>query len=162
VEPKKHICVIGAGFAGLNCARKLAKHDGVRVTLIGQAQLYPVPAVALPSRRRPPGAQYVSFSLRTSSFRHANVEVKMGGDCFCRSQYTNRRYRRRTDFIRAISGVGGRFTAQIFSTYLEPTGTAFLCTHCTTPSCCVHRILAVLEAADREPFPYCEGSTELS
>ena len=77
MEPKKHIVVIGAGFAGLNCARKLAKHDGVRITLIDrhnytqfQPLLYQVAAGLLaPSN--------VSFSLRNILVRHANVEVKM-------------------------------------------------------------------------------------
>jgi len=77
VEPKKHIVVIGAGFAGLNCARKLAKHDDVRITLIDrhnytqfQPLLYQVAAGLLaPSN--------VSFSLRNILVRHANVEVKM-------------------------------------------------------------------------------------
>jgi NADH dehydrogenase len=64
VEPKKHIVVIGGGFAGLNCARRFAKHDGVRVTLIDrhnytqfQPLLYQVAAGLLA-----PGN--VSFSLR--------------------------------------------------------------------------------------------------
>ena len=77
MEPKKHIVVIGAGFAGLNCARKLAKHDDVRITLIDrhnytqfQPLLYQVAAGLLaPSN--------VSFSLRNILVRHANVEVKM-------------------------------------------------------------------------------------
>jgi NADH dehydrogenase len=77
VEPKKHIIVIGAGFAGLNCARKLAKQDGVRITLIDrhnytqfQPLFYQVAAGLLaPSN--------VSFSLRNILIRHANIEVKM-------------------------------------------------------------------------------------
>jgi NADH dehydrogenase FAD-containing subunit len=30
----KHVVIVGGGFAGLNCAKKLAKHPNVRVTLI--------------------------------------------------------------------------------------------------------------------------------
>jgi integrase len=31
---KKHVVIVGGGFAGLNCARKLASHSDVRITLI--------------------------------------------------------------------------------------------------------------------------------
>ena len=31
---EKHVVIVGGGFAGLACARKLAKSDDVRVTLI--------------------------------------------------------------------------------------------------------------------------------
>jgi NADH:ubiquinone reductase (H+-translocating) len=30
----KHVLIVGGGFAGLNCAKKLAKHPDIRVTLI--------------------------------------------------------------------------------------------------------------------------------
>lgn len=30
----KHVVTVGGGFAGLNCARKLASHPDIRITLI--------------------------------------------------------------------------------------------------------------------------------
>ena len=33
-KPRTHVVIVGGGFAGLACARKLAKSDDVRVTLI--------------------------------------------------------------------------------------------------------------------------------
>jgi NADH dehydrogenase len=30
----KHVLIVGGGFAGLNCARKLAAHPNVRITLL--------------------------------------------------------------------------------------------------------------------------------
>ena len=30
----KHVVIVGGGFAGLNCARKLAAHPEIRITLI--------------------------------------------------------------------------------------------------------------------------------
>ena len=30
----KHVVIVGGGFAGLNCARKLAAHPDIRITLI--------------------------------------------------------------------------------------------------------------------------------
>jgi len=73
----KHIVIVGGGFAGLNCARKLAAHPEVRVTLVDrhnytqfQPLLYQVAAGFLaPSN--------VSFSLRNILASHANIEVKM-------------------------------------------------------------------------------------
>jgi NADH dehydrogenase len=29
---KKHVVIVGGGFAGLNCARKSASHSDVRIT----------------------------------------------------------------------------------------------------------------------------------
>jgi NADH dehydrogenase len=34
LKTPKHIVIIGGGFAGLNCARKLVSYPDVRVTLI--------------------------------------------------------------------------------------------------------------------------------
>jgi NADH:quinone reductase (non-electrogenic) len=74
----KHVVIVGGGFAGLNCAKKLAKHSDVRVTLIDknnyqqfQPLLYQVAAADLsPSN--------IAFSLRSVILRdHPNVDVKM-------------------------------------------------------------------------------------
>ena len=63
----KHVVIVGGGFAGLGCARKLAKRDDVRVTLHRQEQLPPVPAVALPGRHR--GARVRAMSRRRFASR---------------------------------------------------------------------------------------------
>ena len=34
MPPEHHVVVVGGGFAGVGCARRLAEHDDVRVTLI--------------------------------------------------------------------------------------------------------------------------------
>jgi NADH dehydrogenase len=73
----KNVVIVGGGFAGLNCARKLASHPEIRVTLIDrnnyqqfQPLLYQVAAGFLaPSN--------VAFSLRNVLVRHPNVEVRM-------------------------------------------------------------------------------------
>ena len=73
----KHVVIVGGGFAGLNCARKLAEHPEIRITLIDknnyqqfQPLLYQVAAGFLaPSN--------VAFSLRNMLVRHPNVEVTM-------------------------------------------------------------------------------------
>ncbi len=73
----KHVVIVGGGFAGLNCAKKLAHHPDVRVTLIDknnyqqfQPLLYQVAGAALsPSN--------IAFNLRSVLRDHPNVDVKM-------------------------------------------------------------------------------------
>ena len=74
----KHVIIVGGGFAGLNCARKLASDSDVRITLIDknnyqqfQPLLYQVAAAVLaPSN--------AAFALRSVLRRHSNVDVKLG------------------------------------------------------------------------------------
>ena len=73
----KHVVIVGGGFAGVNCAKKLAEHPEVRITLIDkhnhqqfQPLLYQVAAGFLaPSN--------VAYSLRNMLVRHPNIEVMM-------------------------------------------------------------------------------------
>jgi NADH:quinone reductase (non-electrogenic) len=76
-KPGTHVVIVGGGFAGLGCARKLAKSDDVRVTLIDknnyhqfQPLLYQVATAEL-------GSGDVATPLRQSLRGHANVAVKM-------------------------------------------------------------------------------------
>lgn len=74
---RAHVVIVGGGFAGLACARKLAKRNDVSVTLIDrhnyhqfQPLLYQVATAAL-------GTGDVATSIRQSLRGHANVDVKM-------------------------------------------------------------------------------------
>jgi NADH dehydrogenase len=73
----KTVVIVGGGFAGLACARKLAKSDDVRITLIDknnynqfQPLLYQLATAIL-------GTGDVATSLRQSFRNQGNVEVKM-------------------------------------------------------------------------------------
>jgi len=75
--PQTHVVIVGGGFAGLGCARTLAKADDVRVTLIDrhnyhqfQPLLYQVASAEL-------ATSDVATSLRESLRGRANVDVKM-------------------------------------------------------------------------------------
>ena len=74
----KHVIVVGGGFAGLGCVKRLAGEDGVRVTLIDrhnyhqfQPLLYQVATSQLASTD-------IAFSLRKLFREHDNVDVKLG------------------------------------------------------------------------------------
>ncbi|MFK7911781.1 MAG: NAD(P)/FAD-dependent oxidoreductase [Akkermansiaceae bacterium] len=75
MNDSKHVLIIGGGFAGLSCARKLANQPGIRVTLIDrqnhhlfQPLLYQVATAAL-------AAPDISRSLRQLFCHAENVTV---------------------------------------------------------------------------------------
>ena len=73
----KHVIIIGGGFAGLSCARELARSSEFQITLIDknnyqqfQPLLYQVATATLaPSN--------VAFNLRNTLRQHTNVDIKM-------------------------------------------------------------------------------------
>ena len=75
---RRHVVIVGGGFAGLGCARKLASHADVRITLIDknnyhqfQPLLYQVATSQLSSGD-------VALSLRKFFRQAPNVDVKLG------------------------------------------------------------------------------------
>jgi len=75
---RRHVVIVGGGFAGLGCARKLASHGDMRVTLIDknnyqqfQPLLYQVATSQLSSSD-------VAWSLRNLFRSRPNVDVKLG------------------------------------------------------------------------------------
>jgi len=72
-----HVVIVGAGFAGLNCAKGLASNSRLRITLIDknnyqqfQPLLYQVATGIL-------SPENAAFNLRNVLFHHENVDVKM-------------------------------------------------------------------------------------
>lgn len=73
----KHVIIVGGGFAGLNCARKLASHSDVQITLIDKnnyQQFQPLFYQVAGAMLAPENA---AFSLREVLQRYTNVDVKM-------------------------------------------------------------------------------------
>jgi NADH dehydrogenase len=157
VTAMKHVVIVGAGFAGLNCARKLAAHPEVRITLIDkhnftqfQPLLYQVAAgVLAPSN--------VSFSLRNILIRHANIEVKMAEivsiDLNTRTAVTVQGQTYQGDYMVLAAGSQANF----FDTPGADKN--------SYPLYSLHdaellrsRIIAVLESADRDPSLIAKGA----
>src|SRR5271154_505619 len=74
---KKHVVIVGGGFAGLQCARKLAANPHVRITLLDknnyqqfQPLLYQVASALL-------APDNIAFNLRGTLKGHPNVDVKL-------------------------------------------------------------------------------------
>jgi NADH dehydrogenase len=74
---RRHVVVVGGGFAGVGCARALADRDDVRVTLIDRHnyhQFQPLLYQVATSQLAPSD---VAYSLRKLFADHPNVDVKM-------------------------------------------------------------------------------------
>ena len=76
-DARRHVVIVGGGFAGLGCAQELADHDGVRVTLIDrnnyhqfQPLLYQVATSLL-------APSDIAHSLREVFADQDNVDIKL-------------------------------------------------------------------------------------
>jgi NADH:ubiquinone reductase (H+-translocating) len=152
-----HVVIVGGGFAGLNCARKLAAHPDIRITLLDknnfqqfQPLLYQVAtAVLAPSN--------AAFSLRSVLRHHSNVDVKLGEavsiDLKTRTVETAEGQKYQGDYLVLAAGSQPNFF-----------GTPGADKH-TYPLYSLHdaellrsRIVAVLESADRDPSLIAKGA----
>jgi NADH dehydrogenase len=153
----KHVVIVGGGFAGLNCARKLAAYPDIRITLVDknnfqqfQPLLYQVAtAVLAPSN--------AAFSLRSILRHHSNVDVKLGEavsvDLKTRTIETAEGQKYQGDYLVLAAGSQPNFF-----------GTPGADKH-TYPLYSLHdaellrsRIVAVLESADRDPSLIAKGA----
>jgi NADH dehydrogenase len=154
---KAHVVIVGGGFAGLGCARTLAKTGDVRITLIDkrnyhqfQPLLYQVATAELASSD-------VATSLRKSLGDHASVDVKMSEvmvvDPKSRTVTTRDGQQHQGDFLVLAAGSQPNFFhtqgAEQFSFPLYSLEEAERLRS---------RILAVFEDADRDPSVLDKGA----
>ena len=76
-DTRWHVVIVGGGFAGLACARNLAKHPDVRVTLIDKHNYHQFQPLLYQVATGEIGAGDLATSLRQSLRGHANVDVKL-------------------------------------------------------------------------------------
>jgi len=78
VTEARHVVIVGGGFAGLGCARRLAKRDDIRVTLIDKHNYHQFQPLFYQLATCQLASSDVATSLRKPFRKHRNVAVKMG------------------------------------------------------------------------------------
>jgi NADH:ubiquinone reductase (H+-translocating) len=76
-DTRFHVIVVGGGFAGLGCVKRLAAHGGVRVTLIDRNNYHQFQPLLYQVATSQLASTHIAFSLRKLFHRHPNVDVKM-------------------------------------------------------------------------------------
>src|SRR5215213_3044541 len=75
--PEHHVVVVGGGFAGVGCVKRLARHDDVRVTLVDRNnyhQFQPLLYQVATSQLAPSD---IAYSLRKLFLDEPNVDVTL-------------------------------------------------------------------------------------
>src|SRR3954463_11523209 len=72
-----HVVVVGGGFAGVGCARRLPRPDGVHVTLIDRNNYHQFQPLLYQVATSQLGSSDVAFSLRKLFRDERNVDVKL-------------------------------------------------------------------------------------
>ena len=75
---KHHVVIVGGGFAGVGCARRLARSEDVRVTLIDRNNYHQFQPLLYQVATSQLAASHIAFSLRKLFRKHPNVSVKLG------------------------------------------------------------------------------------
>jgi len=153
----KHVTIVGGGFAGLNCAQRLAANADVHITLIDrnnyqqfQPLLYQVATGILSSDN-------AAFSLRSVLRHHSNVDVKMAevvsADLKTRSVQTTDGKTYHGDFLVLAAGSQVNF----FGTPGADKN-AYPLYSLRDAELLHSRVLSLLESADRDPSLVDQGA----
>jgi NADH dehydrogenase len=76
-QAQTHVVIVGGGFAGLGCARKLAGKEGVQVTLIDQHNYHTFQPLLYQVATAQLAANDIAFPLRQGFHDDDNVDVKL-------------------------------------------------------------------------------------
>lgn len=153
----KHVVIVGGGFAGLTCARTLASHADIRITLVDKnnfQQFQPLLYQVATSALAPSNA---AFSLRSVLRHYSNVDVKLGSvgsvDLKTRSVETAEGQKYQGDYLVLAAGSQPNFFgtpgADKYAYPLYSLHDAELLRS---------RLIAVLESADRDPSLVAKGA----
>jgi NADH dehydrogenase len=145
-----HVVIVGGGFAGMGAARRLARDDRVRVTLIDRNNYHQFQPLLYQVATSQLASSHIAFSLRKMFRKHANVAVKMADvaevDPATRTAITTDGDRHTGDVLLLAAGSRPNFFhtpgAEEF---------AFPLYSLLDASRLRSRIIAVFEAADRDP-----------
>jgi len=145
-----HVVIVGGGFAGMGAARRLARDDRVRVTLIDRNNYHQFQPLLYQVATSQLASSHIAFSLRKMFRKHANVAVNMADvaevDPATRTAVTTDGDRHTGDVLLLAAGSRPNFFhtpgAEEF---------AFPLYSLLDAARLRSRIIAVFEAADRDP-----------
>jgi NADH dehydrogenase len=72
-----HAVIVGAGFAGLQCAQRLARDPHLRITLIDKNNFHVFQPLLYQIGTGLLSPNNAAFNLRAMLHRHPNIELKM-------------------------------------------------------------------------------------
>src|SRR6476659_2842769 len=73
----KHIVIVGGGFAGIACARELARHADVRITLLDKNNYHQFQPLLYQVATSQLAQGDIAYSLRKVFYNATNVDVKL-------------------------------------------------------------------------------------
>jgi NADH:ubiquinone reductase (H+-translocating) len=156
-KTKAHVVIVGGGFAGLGCARKLAKSDDVRITLIDKNNYHQFQPLLYQLATAELGSGDIATSLRQTLRDHANVDVKMSevmvADPKTRTVTTRDGQSYQGDFLVLAAGSQANF----FNT-LGAEQHSLPLYSLEEAQRLRSRVLAVFEDADRDPGVVAKGA----
>jgi NADH dehydrogenase len=74
---QRHVVVVGGGFAGVGAARRLARHDDVRITLIDRNNYHQFQPLLYQVATSQLASSDIAYSLRKLFNENLNVDVKL-------------------------------------------------------------------------------------
>jgi NADH:ubiquinone reductase (H+-translocating) len=145
-----HVVIVGGGFAGMGAARRLARDDRVRVTLIDRNNYHQFQPLLYQVATSQLASSHIAFSLRKLFRNHRNVAVKMAEvaelDPATRTAITTDGARHTGDVL--VLAAGSRpnfFHTPGAEAYAFPLYSLMDAVQLRS------RIIALFEAADRDP-----------
>jgi NADH dehydrogenase len=76
-EGGRHVVIVGGGFAGVGCARRLADHDDVQITLIDRNNYHQFQPLLYQVATSQLASSDIAYSLRKLFHDKLNVDVKL-------------------------------------------------------------------------------------